>query len=128
MVCENRNLLNNVRDLGRNRVDIQKLLIPAIFVMKCGMEKKKSYGCKSENSWRDCFNFNISLEISLVLLKDELTVFLSHASDCFLSFTVLQAKAVVRLNYLTAPVSQQTTHILGLIFTYLVVCILICSI
>lgn len=40
MVCENRNLLNNGRDLGRNRVDIQKLLIPAIFVMKCGMEKK----------------------------------------------------------------------------------------
>lgn len=128
MVCENWSLLNNVRDLGRNCVDTQKLQIPAIFVMKCGLKEKKSYSCKSENSWRDCFNFNISLEISLVLLKDELAVFLSHASDCFMSFTVLQAKAVVRLNYLTAPVSRQTTHIPGLIFTYLVVCILTCSI
>lgn len=69
-----------------------------------------------QNSWRDCFNFNTSLKSSPVLLKA-----LSRAEDRFLSFTELRAKAAVRLNYLTAPVSLQTTHILGLIFAYLVV-------
>lgn len=41
---------------------------------------------------------------------------------------VQRAKALVRLNYLTVPVSLQTTHFLGLIFTHLVLWFFTCFI
>lgn len=105
----------------------KKVPILALFVMKCGL-LLKSHGCKFENSWRDWLNFNTSLESSLVLLKAKLSAVQSRASDCFLGFAALPAKALLRLNYLTAPLSLQTTHVLGLIFSHLLMWILTCSI
>lgn len=69
-----------------------------------------------------------SLKRSLVLLKATLTVVLSCAAQSFLVFHCAASQSSVRLNYLTAPVSPQTTHTLGLIFAYLMVWIFTCSI